>query len=179
MTSTPQFPSFGMHRRRLLGGALAAVGTVQLAPLSWAAAPAADAEGFMALSRYLTERDGLSTKLGARMQAALQSLNAQFSEQALALWQWIEAEKVPLAQLNARLKADKPELAGIPGDVMQVWYMGIAGSGLNTRVVAYEFALNALTVADKLRPPSYAYGVYGSWGRNPNTFNLQRLPMQG
>lgn len=167
-----------MRRRHLLGSALA-VGAVQLAPWSWAAAPAADAAGFMALSRCLTERDNLSTKLGARMQAALQSLNAQFNAQALALWQWIDAEKVPLAQLNARLKAEKPELLGIPADVMQVWYMGIAGSGTATRVVAYEFALNALTVADKLRPPSYAYGVYGSWARNPNTFNLQPLAAQG
>lgn len=178
MTSTPQFPSFGLHRRHLLGGALA-VGVAQLAPLSWAAAPAADAQGFMALSRYLTERNDLSPKLGSRLQAALQSLNDQFPGQAQALWQWIEAGKVPLAQLNERLKAEKPELAGIPGDVMQVWYMGIAGSGTRTRVVAYEFALNAQTVSDRLRPPSYAYGVYGSWTRNPNTFNLQRLPVQG
>lgn len=178
MTTTPQFPPFGLQRRHLLGGALAA-GVVQLAPWSWAATPAADAGSFMALSRYLTERDDLSARLGARMQAALQALDARFIEQAQALWQWIDASQVPLGQLNARLKAEQPALAGIPGQVMQVWYLGIAGSGSQARVVAYEFALNAQTVADKLKPPTYAYGTYGSWTRNPTTFNLQRRPVQG
>jgi hypothetical protein len=44
-------------------------------------------------------------------------------------------------------------------------------------VVAYEFALNAQTVSDKLKPPTYAYGVYGSWTANPTTLNLQRIPV--
>ena len=178
MTTTPQFPPFGLQRRHLLGGALAA-GVVQLAPWSWAATPAADAGSFMALSRYLTERDDLSARLGARMQATLQALDARCIEQAQALWQRIDASQVPLGQLNARLKAEQPALAGIPGQVMQVWYLGIAGSGSQARVVAYEFALNAQTVADKLKPPTYAYGTYGSWTRNPTTFNLQRRPVQG
>lgn len=129
----------------------------------------------MALSQYLTERTDLSAKLGARMQAALQALDGQFTTQAAALWQWIDSQKVPLAQLNERLKAEKPELAGVPGKVMQVWYLGVAGSGTQARVVAYEFALNAQTVSDKLKPPTYSYGVYGSWTSNPTTFNLQRV----
>lgn len=182
MKSTPQFPSFGLQRRHLLGGALAA-GMVQLVPWSWAANPAAPAAaaspGFMALSQYLTARDDLHAPLGARMQAALQALDAQFQTQADALWQWIDSQKVPLAQLHDRLQAEKPELAAIPGKVMQAWYLGVAGSGAQARVVAYEFALNAQTVSDKLKPPTYSYGVYGSWTRNPTTFNLQRPPVQG
>ncbi|ART56561.1 hypothetical protein CBP36_00065 [Acidovorax carolinensis] len=177
MTSNFHFPSFGLQRRQLLGGAMAAGVAAQLAPWSWAATPAADTSRFMDLSHYLTERNDLNARLGARMQAALQALNPQFSAQVDALWQWVESQQVPLAQLNERLKAEKPELAGIPAAVMQVWYLGIAGSGIHTRVVAYEFALNAQTVADKLKPPTYAYGVYGSWTRNPTTFNLQRLPV--
>lgn len=178
MTSTPQFPSFGLQRRHLLGGALAA-SVVQLSPLTWAAtAPAtAASSSFMALSHYLTARNDLSAKLGARMQAALQALDGQFNAQADALWSWIQSQNVALEQLHARLKAEKPELAAVPAQVMQVWYLGIAGSGTRTRVVAYEFALNAQTVSDKLKPPTYAYGVYGSWTANPTTFNLQRIPV--
>lgn len=181
MPHTPSFPAFGLRRRHLLGGLLAA-SAVQVAPWALAAATSAAAApsaspAFMALSRYLTERDDLNAGLAARMQAAVQSLNAEFAAQTDALWQWVDAGKVPLAELNARLKAEKPELAAVPGQIMQVWYMGIAGSGVNTRVVAYEYALNAQTVADKLKPPTYSYGMYGSWTSNPTTFDLRLKPV--
>lgn len=183
MPSTPQFPSFGLRRRHLLGGALAA-GVVQLVPWSQAAAPAADsapgtATSFMALSQYLTAREDLNAQLGARMHTALQAINGEFPAQSAALWAWVQTQQVPLERLNERLQAEKPELAAIPAQIMQVWYLGIAGDGAQARVVAYEFALNAQTVGDKLKPPTYAYGVHGSWTRNPTTFNLQRQPVHG
>lgn len=172
MTSTPQFPTFGLSRRHLLGGAVAA-GMAQLIPGSWAAAPAAGADSFMALSRYLTERDDLRLALGTRLLAALNELDGKFGDKLEALWKWISTNQVALADLNARLKAEQPDLADVPMNVMQVWYQGIAGSGTATRVVAYEYALNAQVVADRLRPPSYVYGTYGSWTSNPTTFKLQ------
>lgn len=177
MTSTLQFPSFGLSRRHLLGGALAA-GMAQLIPGSWAAVPAATAAGsdsFMALSLYLTERAELPLSQGSRLLAALNELDGKFSDKLQTLWAWIGSQQVALADLNQRLKVEQPDLADIPGQVMQVWYQGIAGSGTATRVVAYEHALNAEVVADKLRPPSYAYGVYGSWSSNPTTFKLQQV----
>ena len=178
MTSTPQFPLFGLQRRHFLGGALAA-SAVQLVPSSWAATAhsATASSSFMALSQYLTARSDLSVKLGVRMQAALQALDSNFASQADALWRWIQSQNIALDQLHARVKAEKPELAAVPTQVMQVWYLGIAGSGNQTRVVAYEFALNAQTVSDKLKPPTYSYGVYGSWTANPTQFNLQRIPV--
>lgn len=130
----------------------------------------------MALSQYLTERDDLTAKQGLRMQNAWQELDAQFSANVDALWQWIDSQKVALAELNERLKAEKPELAKVPAQVMQIWYTGIAGSGNQVRVVAYESALNAGVVADRLRPPSYAYGTYGSWSSNPTKFALRLKP---
>ena len=165
---------FDPNRRLLLAGLLAA-GAGQMVPWTSVSAasqvPAASPE-FMALSRYLTQRDDLSASLGARMQAALQDLNNGFTAQAGTLWQWIGSNKVTLADLNVRLTADRPELADVPGQVMQTWYLGIAGSGVRARVVAYEYALNALTVSDKLRPPTYAYGMYGSWSSNPANLDL-------
>lgn len=131
----------------------------------------------MALSQYLTERSELSSRLAARLLAALEAQHAGLGEQMSVLWKWISTNQVALANLNTRLKAERPELAGLPGDVMQAWYLGIVGTGLQAKAVTYEFALNAQTVSDKLRPPSYAYGVYGSWASNPNTFNLQRIAM--
>ncbi len=173
------FPVFGLQRRQLLGG-LALAGAVQLAPWAAAISPAAPppsaSPSFMALSRYLTERSDLSPNLAARMQAALQGLNSAFVTQADALWQWINSNHVPLAELNARLKADMPALAAIPGQVMQAWYMGIVGSGAQSRVVAYEYALNAQVVSDKLKPPTYSYGLHGSWTSNPSTADLKLRP---
>jgi hypothetical protein len=43
--------------------------------------------------------------------------------------------------------------------------MGIVGSGDKARCLAYETALNAIVVEDVLKPPTYAYGTYGSWTR--------------
>ena len=177
MTSTPQFPTFGLKRRHLLGGALAA-GMAQLIPGSWAAEPAAGSDSFMALSRFLTERDDLNLAQGTRLLAAMSSLDGKFASKLDELWQWIGSKQIALADLNQRLKAEQPELADVATNVMQLWYQGIAGSGTSTVVVAYEHALNAEVVADKLRPPSYAYGAYGSWTSNPTSFNLKQVVKQ-
>ena len=34
-------------------------------------------------------------------------------------------------------------------------------------VIAFETALNAVIVEDVLKPPTYCYGVYGSWAKKP------------
>ena len=174
MTSASSFSPFGLKRRYLLGGVLAA-GVVQLTPWRLATASTSGNSGFMALSAYLTQRDDLDPKLGARMQAAWQELDDKFNANVDALWQWIDSNQVALADLNTKLQAEKPELAKVPAQVMQIWWQGIAGSGTQVRVVTYEHALNAQAVADKLRPPSYAYGHYGSWSQNPTTFDLKRV----
>lgn len=177
MTSSSSFSPFGVQRRYLLGGVLAA-GFVQLTPWRWASAATSGASGFMALSAYLTERNDLPAPLGARMQAAWQELDDKFNANVDALWQWIDSNHVALAELNPRLQAEKPELAKVPAQIMQIWWQGIAGSGTQVRVVTYEHALNAEAVADRLRPPSYAYGNYGSWHQNPTTFTLKRTTIR-
>lgn len=55
----------------------------------------------------------------------------------------------------------------MPRKVAMAWFMGVVGSGAQARCLAYEHALNAQIVADVLKPPTYAYGTYGSWARNP------------
>jgi hypothetical protein len=176
MTHTPSFPAFGLRRRHVLGGFLAAT-ALHVTPFAMAAEPVAS-PAFMALSQFLTARDDLHPQMGARMQAAWQELDDKFSANVEALWQWIQAENVSLAQLNERMKVDKPELSQVPAQIMQIWWQGIAGSGNHVRVVTYEHALNGQAVSDKLRPPSYAYGNYGSWSMNPTTFNLQRVTIR-
>lgn len=175
MPHNSPFPAFGLRRRHLLGGFLAA-SAVSVTPwaISAATAPGTTASAaFMALSQYLTERNDLSPKLAARMQAAWQALDDKFSANVDALWKWIESSNVALAELNTRLQAEQPDLAKVPAQIMQIWWSGIAGSGNAVRVVTYEYALNAEAVAHKLRPPSYVYGSYGSWTSNPTTFDIK------
>ncbi|MES2415757.1 MAG: sugar dehydrogenase complex small subunit [Pseudomonadota bacterium] len=181
MSHAPVLPAVDLSRRQLLGGLFTAT-TISMTP--WVAAiespttripPASPA--FMALSRYLSERDDLSNSLGARMQAALQTQNPEFNAQTVALWQWIDSNRVLLRDLNTRLKTSMPNVMVIPSQVMQAWYMGVVGSGAQTRVVAYEYALNAQLVSDKLKPPTYSYGTHGSWTQNPTSFNLKLGPI--
>ena len=58
-------------------------------------------------------------------------------------------------------------LATLPRKIVSAWFLGIVGSGEQARCIAYETALNAVIVADVLKPPTYAYGVYGSWEKKP------------
>ena len=133
---------------------------------------------FSGITRYLTERGDLPQAQGARLLATQNELDGKFNGKLDTLWKWIGSSQVALANLNERLKAEQPDLADVPMNVMQLWYQGIAGSGTATRVVAYEHALNAAVVADMLRPPSYVYGAYGSWSSNPTTFKLQLITVQ-
>ncbi len=168
MQSTPLSPPFAMRRRHVIGGALAAT-TVALWPWKPALPVEADAlTAFLTLSQLLTGRATLDPALGRRLLEALQASNAGFNQQAADLLGLLQTRKIPLPELPALLAAEKPAFAALPSQVMAAWYLGIVGGGPQARVVAFEHALNAATVADKLKPPTYAYGVPGSWSTNPN-----------
>ena len=70
-------------------------------------------------------------------------------------------------QLQALLDGEHSPLALLPRRIVSAWYLGIVGEGEHARCVAFETALNAAVVADVLKPPTYCYGVYGSWARKP------------
>lgn len=177
--SCTSYPAFGLQRRQVVGGLLA-WGAVQVLP--WAATPpqptASATPAFLNLSRYLIERKDLSLSLAARLQAGLSGLDPQMGARVEALWQWVSGQAVALSELDSRLKAEQPDLAGLPRQLMQAWYMGIVGSDQQARVLAYEYALNAQLVSDRLRPPTYSYGVYGSWMSNPSGFKLSAVPVR-
>lgn len=48
---------------------------------------------------------------------------------------------------------------------MRAWCLGLVGEGEATQCIAYEDALNAVIVADVLKPPTFPYGPYGSWSQ--------------
>ena len=154
--------------RRLLLFGLVSAYTASLVP--WALAQeAADADqgAFLALSAILVGRESLDSAQAKRLYAALVADDPGFPAAARALLDTIEQRKIDPLQLQKILDDDKSPLATVPWRIATAWYMGIVGDGAKARCLAFETALNAQAVADVLKPPSYAYGAYGSWARKP------------
>jgi hypothetical protein len=160
---TPPDPS-----RRTLLGALLSVSTAALIP--WALAePVADgASGaFLALSAIIAGRQALDRVQAGRLYAALCADDTTFAAGVQALLALINERRIAPGVLQQTLDAEHAPLAALPRKVATAWFAGIVGSGARARCLAYETALNAQIVADVLKPPSYAYGVYGSWTTKP------------
>lgn len=154
-------------RRRLLAGILSAY-TAALMP--WALAEPIDDEphgAFIALSALLAGRKVLDRDLGARLYEALRQEDPGFPEAVRSLLALIEQRQIDPLVLQQVLDDSQSPLAAVPRKLVYAWYMGIVGEGDHARVIAYEHALNAVVVSDVLKPPTYAYGAYGSWTRKP------------
>ncbi|WP_238552214.1 sorbitol dehydrogenase family protein [Herminiimonas sp. CN] len=159
-------------RRTLLAGLLSAgllsAYTASLIP--WALAqPAADLDhgAFLAVSALLAGRQSLDAAQATRLYGALSADDPGFPAATRALLALLNERQIDLLQLQQVLDAEHSPLAALPRKIVTAWFMGIVGSGAKVRCLAYETALNAVVVADKLKPPTYAYGVYGSWAKKP------------
>lgn len=165
----PANASGSLHpsRRGLLRGLLSAY-TAALIP--WALAqPVADADQgtFVALSALLAGRQALNAALAKRLYEALKADDPGFPSAGKALLALINERKLDPLQLQQVLDDEKSPLAALPRTIVTAWFLGVVGSGDKARCLAYEQALNAVIVEDVLKPPTYAYGPYGSWARKP------------
>jgi hypothetical protein len=154
--------------RRTVLAALLSASTAALIP--WALGePVADADhgAFLALSAIIAGRQSLDAVQAKRLYAALCQDDAGFAAAAQALLALINERKIDVAVLQKTLDDDKSPLAAVPRKIATAWFAGTVGSGARARCLAYETALNAQIVADVLKPPSYGYGAYGSWTRQP------------
>ena len=156
-------------RRRVLAGLLSAY-TASLIP--WALAePARSTEhgSFAALSAILVGRAMLDSAQTDRLFDQLTADSPNFAADAKALLDAINQRHIDTLQLQHVLDGESSPLAPLPRQIMTAWCLGVVGSGVQARCVAYETAMNARMVADVLKPPTYAYGVYGSWEAKPMT----------
>jgi hypothetical protein len=154
--------------RRLLLLGLVSAYTASLIP--WALAQeATDADNgaFLALSAILAGRQSLDSAQAQRLYVALVADDPGFPTAAKSLLDTIEQRKIDPMQLQKVLDDEKSPLKELPWRIVTAWYMGIVGDGAKARCLAFETALNAQAVADVLRPPTYAYGAYGSWTSKP------------
>lgn len=156
-----------LGRRTLLAGLL---GSYAASLVPWALAqPVSDADrgSFVALSAILVGRPSLDAAQAGRLYDALVADDADFAAAAKALLAFVDERKIDPLQLQQVLDDEKSPHAGLPRKIATAWWLGIVGSGEKARCVAFETALNALAVSDVLKPPTYAYGVHGSWVRKP------------
>ena len=158
--------SFRLRRRSVLSGF---VGGFAASLVPWALAAPADAEqaSFLALSAMLVGRAMLDAHQADRLFTALKADDAGFANGARDLLAYVNARKVDPMRLQAVLDEEKSPLAQLPRTIAAAWWLGIVGDGDKARSLEFEKALNAQLVADVLKPPTYAYGPYGSWARKP------------
>lgn len=163
MNDTPSNPG----RRTVLAGMLS-VYAASLIPWALAEPVVEPARGaFLALSAILAGRQSLDQTQARRLYDALSADDAGFAAGVQALLALVNQRSVDPLQLQALLDAEQPALAPLPRKIVSAWYLGIIGSGERARCLAFETALNAAVVADVLKPPTYAYGAYGSWAKKP------------
>lgn len=155
------------QRRFILTGLL---GAYAASLIPWALAqPVASAEqvAFLGVSAMLVGRQALDAAQAKRLYEALVADDAGFAAAAQALLKLINDRKIDPADLHKVLTDEKSPLAPVAQNIARAWFMGIVGSGEKARALTYEDALNAQIVQDFLKPPTYAYGAYGSWARKP------------
>lgn len=138
--------------------------------IPWALAePANDAghAAFLAMSAIIAGKQVLDPALALRLYDALVADDPEFPQRTQSLLSFVEAGKIDPAALQKALDDQKSPVAALPRKIASAWFLGIVGEGVKARCIAYENALNAVITADVLKPPTYAYGAYGSWSAKP------------
>jgi hypothetical protein len=79
----------------------------------------------------------------------------------------MDERKIDPAQLQQALDAEQSLLTAVPRSIVKAWYTGIVGEAERARCITFETSLMHVAVADRLNPPSYCYGSYGSWMDQP------------
>ncbi|HSU04831.1 MAG TPA: sugar dehydrogenase complex small subunit [Acetobacteraceae bacterium] len=157
-----------LDRRGLLAGLLTAY-TASLIP--WASAqpvPDGDRGAFVAVSALLAGHQSMNEAQAVRLYNALAADDPGFPTAARALLAFINDRQVDPLHLQAVLDNEHSGLAALPRKIVTAWYLGVVGDGDRERCLAYETSLMSVAVADRLKPPTYAYGTYGTWASKPS-----------
>jgi hypothetical protein len=156
-----------IDRRMVLAGFVAAY-SASLIP--WALAQPANDEGhaaFLAMSAIIAGKQTLDPALAQRLYDALVADDPNFPQEVQSLLAFVEAGKIDPLALQQTLDNQRSSFSELPRRIASAWFFGIVGDSARARCVAYETALNAVIVSDVLKPPTYAYGAYGSWSSKP------------
>ncbi|OZI30992.1 hypothetical protein CAL29_23865 [Bordetella genomosp. 10] len=158
--ATQDDPSLPQRRTVILGlvGATletALLGLPTLLPTAASAQPApaaAASEGFLALSRALTDRHNLNPVTARRIEAALAGSGVRQAGELPRLVALAAGQADGKSLLAAAANAGLRDLAE---DILAAWYTGTVGTGAKAMVVAYQEALMYQPVRDALPVPTY------------------------
>lgn len=157
--------------RRMMVGGVALAYAASWLPESWAAdAPApsdAALPDFMTVSTFITGRTQLDTTQASRLSAAMQANDPQFAKNVHDFAAFLASRKPDTATLQTLLDTEKATFAALPRQIATAWFVGVVGSSTHARCMTYVSSLMNVIVSDTLRPSSYAYGAYGTWGSKP------------
>jgi hypothetical protein len=157
----------GPDRRTLLTGLTATYLFSHVPAVIAQPADAGARDAFMAVSRILTGRPSLDIDQAARLYDALAADSPGFAADVQALRSFMDERRIDPAQLQSTLNAEQSPLTAVPRSIVKAWYTGIVGEAERARCVTFETSLMHVAVADRLNPPSYCYGSYGSWMDQP------------
>lgn len=130
---------------------------------------------FLALSTTLTSRQHLHPQTSARIYIALSAQNPEFQLRAAALFQFIQLHQIKDVDIIVNTLKNNAKLAPLETvlhQIIEAWYLGVAGDGTHSKVIAYESALMFDQVRDVLGVPSYCPAPPGYWAKQP--FVLKR-----
>lgn len=153
--------------RRTLLATLLAASAASFLPASLAAPAGSDRGAFLETSKLLTGRASLDPEQTARLFDALVAEDPQFPAQISSLLSLLDERKIDPLHLQQTLDAESSALAALPRKILRAWYVGVVGEDEHARCIAFETSLMNVIVDDHLKPPSYCYGVYGSWSKKP------------
>jgi len=137
------------------------------APATAVQVAGAPGEAFLSVSKVLTGRTLLDAGHAGRLEEAFTSINPRFVNDVQALSTLVQDRNLDPSQLQQVLDLENSPLASLPRMIMSAWYTGVVGEGAAARCVTFEMSLMHQLVADRLNPPSYCYGPYGSWSEAP------------
>lgn len=153
--------------RRAVLGSLLAASAASLIPPAFAVVPDVAQAAFLEASKFLTGRSSLDPAQATRLYDALAIDDPQFATSVRTLVSVVDERKIDPLRLQQVLDSEQSPLAALPRRIVTAWYVGVVGDGEKARCIAFETNLMNQIVSDKLKPPSYCHGGYGSWTEKP------------
>lgn len=141
-----------LGRRKLLLASLSAPFVLSHVAYAQQGAQGESFTRFMAVSSRLSGYATLDRQLGTEIFRSLSTTFLAFESAVAAL---------------ATQDDETLGYARVAKVILKAWYLGVIEHGEKSSCIAYISTLQVRVVADVLRPPSYAYGPYGSWHKHP------------
>jgi fructose 5-dehydrogenase small subunit len=122
---------------------------------------------FFALSALLTANSKLNPHTSARTYAALCAQVIEFEKQSADLWRFSQVHQIKGVEALSAAVAGNAALSRVLHQIVSVWYLGVVGSGVQGKVIAFEQALMFDPVRDAVVVPTYCRAAPGYWATQP------------